>query len=34
MSIKVLGLIIVGVIAAVFAASLPELRRYMSIRSM
>jgi Family of unknown function (DUF6893) len=34
MSIKVLGLIIVGVIAAVFAAQLPELRRYMSIRSM
>jgi hypothetical protein len=34
MSIKVLGLIIVGVIAAVFATQLPELRRYMAIRSM
>jgi|tagenome__1003787_1003787.scaffolds.fasta_scaffold20768624_2 hypothetical protein len=34
MSIKVLGLIIVGVIAALVAAELPELRRYMSIRSM
>jgi hypothetical protein len=34
MSIKVLGLIIVGVIAALVAAELPELRRYMAIRSM
>jgi len=34
MSIKVLGLIIVGAIAALVAAELPELRRYMSIRSM
>jgi hypothetical protein len=34
MSIKVLGLIIVGVIAALVAAELPELRRYLSIRSM
>jgi hypothetical protein len=34
MSIKVLALIIVGVIAALVAAELPELRRYMSIRSM
>jgi hypothetical protein len=34
MIIKVLGLIIVGVIAALVAAELPELRRYLSIRSM
>ena len=34
MSIKVLAVIIVGVIAALVAAELPELRRYMSIRSM
>jgi hypothetical protein len=34
MSIKVLGLIIVGAIAALVAAELPELRRYLSIRSM
>jgi len=34
MSIKVLALIIVGAIAALVAAELPELRRYMSIRSM
>jgi hypothetical protein len=34
MRIKVLALIIVGVIAAIVAAELPELRRYMSIRSM
>jgi hypothetical protein len=34
MSIKVLALVIVGVIAALVAAELPELRRYMAIRSM
>jgi hypothetical protein len=34
MSIKVLALVIVGAIAAIVAAELPELRRYMSIRSM
>ena len=34
MTIKVLALIVVGVVAALVAAELPELRRYMSIRSM
>ena len=34
MTIKVLALVVVGVIAALVAAELPELRRYMSIRSM
>jgi hypothetical protein len=31
---KLLAIIIVGVIAAIIAAELPELRRYMTIRSM
>ena len=31
---KLLAIIIVGGIAAVVAAELPELRRYMTIRSM
>ncbi len=31
---KLLAIIIVGGIAAIVAAELPELRRYMTIRSM
>ena len=31
---KLLAIIIVGGIAAIIAAELPELRRYMTIRSM
>jgi hypothetical protein len=31
---NVLAIIIVGGIAAIIAAELPELRRYMTIRSM
>ena len=31
---KLLAIIVVGGIAAIIAAELPELRRYMTIRSM
>jgi uncharacterized protein DUF6893 len=34
MIIKLLALAVVGAIAAVVAAELPELRRYMTIRSL
>ena len=34
MIIKLLALAVVGAIAAIVAAELPELRRYMTIRSL
>jgi hypothetical protein len=34
MIIKLLALAVVGAIAALVAAELPELRRYMTIRSL
>ena len=34
MIIKLLALVVVGAIAAIVAAEIPELRRYLTIRSM
>jgi hypothetical protein len=33
-AVKLLAIVVVGAIAAIIAAELPELRRYMTIRSM